>query len=128
MSTPAAPPPAEATHAPMVAHRSPVMAMLLDSLAAAIIAALLAAPLLGVRLVDSAQGIVLNYRTMWIVYAAGIVFVGRLAILAGYAAYAHRPRVKVHRRRSKYISASSSAGETQPPAIITENRASARRL
>lgn len=77
--------------------------MLLDALAAAAIAALLAAPMLGVRLVDTAGGITLSYRAMWIVYAAAAVFVGRLVVLIAYAAMARRhPQKKAHSRLALY--------------------------
>jgi len=81
---------------------SPVVAMLLDALAAAMIAALLAAPMLGVRLVDSTGGITLDYRPMWVAYAVGAVFLGRLVVLIAYAAMAHRPRKKTASRLALY--------------------------
>ena len=51
-----------------------------DAARAAGVAALLALPLLGFRLVDSAQGLSLGYRFSWVVYAALAVFLGRLAL------------------------------------------------
>jgi branched-chain amino acid transport system permease protein len=56
------------------------VAALRDALAGGLVAAALALPLLGFRLVDTAQGVSLQPRLMWIVYAALFVFVGRLAI------------------------------------------------
>jgi branched-chain amino acid transport system permease protein len=51
-----------------------------DALAGGVVAAALALPLLGFRLVDTAQGVTLQPRLIWILYAAAFVFVGRLAI------------------------------------------------
>jgi len=47
---------------------------------AALVAALLSVPLLGFRLVDSAQGLSLDYRFLWVVYAAFGVFSARLIL------------------------------------------------
>ncbi len=58
-------------------------ALLRDAGAAALVAALLAFPLLGLRLVDSAQGLTLDTRLAWVVYAAAAVFAGRLALSLG---------------------------------------------
>ena len=55
------------------------LAIIGDALAAAALAALLALPLLGFRLLDSAQGLSLGYRFEFVAYAALAVFVGRLA-------------------------------------------------
>ena len=52
----------------------------IDAARAAGVAALLALPLLGFRLVDSAQGLSLGYRFSWVVTAALAVFLGRLAL------------------------------------------------
>ncbi len=82
--------------------KQPIVAMALDSLAAATIAAVLAAPMLGVHLIDSASGITLDYRASWIGYAAFAVFIGRFAILAAYSAMAHRPHKKGHSRLAIY--------------------------
>ncbi|MDO8288250.1 MAG: high-affinity branched-chain amino acid ABC transporter permease LivM [Parvibaculum sp.] len=60
--------------------RPDVPALLRDAGLAGFVAALLAFPLLGFELNASAQGITLNYRLLWIVYAAAIVFAGRLGI------------------------------------------------
>ncbi len=54
--------------------------MLRDAGLAAFVAALLAIPLLGFRLVDSAQGLSLDYRFLWVLYAAAAVFAGRLLL------------------------------------------------
>ena len=51
-----------------------------DAAIAAGIAALLALPLLGIRLSDSAQGGPPEYRLLWVLYAAVAVFIGRIAI------------------------------------------------
>lgn len=58
--------------------RSHMMALLRDAGAAALVAALLAFPLLGFKLDASARGLALDMRLMWIVYAALVVFAGRL--------------------------------------------------
>ena len=60
----------------------------IDAARAAGVGALLALPLLGFRLVDSAQGLSLGYRFSWVVYAALTIFAGRLAIF--YSRAAHR--------------------------------------
>src|SRR5882672_9218239 len=52
----------------------------IDAARAAGVAALLAFPLLGFRLVDSPQGLSLGYRFSWVVIAALAVFFGRLAL------------------------------------------------
>lgn len=51
-----------------------------ESAIAGFVAALLAIPLLGFRLVDSAQGLTLDYRFLWVIYAAIAVFAGRLTL------------------------------------------------
>jgi branched-chain amino acid transport system permease protein len=55
--------------------------MLRDALFAGIVAAVLAFPMLGFRLVDSAQGLSLDTRFIWVAIAAVVVFFGRLALL-----------------------------------------------
>jgi len=78
---------------PASASPSALAAMLKDALAAAVVAALLAVPLLGLRLVDSAQGLSLATRFPWIGYAAAAVFCGRLALsLAGASLGRHLKR------------------------------------
>ena len=62
-----------------------VLDSLRDAAAAAFIAAVLALPLLGIRLSDSAQGGAPEYRLLWVLYAAVAVFVGHLAITYGRA-------------------------------------------
>ena len=57
-----------------------------DAAVAAGIAALLALPLLGIRLSDSAQADAPEYRPLWVLYAAIAVFFGRLAITLGQSA------------------------------------------
>jgi len=56
-------------------------ALIKDALIASVVAALLAFPLLGFRMQDSAQGLSLETRLTWVLYAAAIVFLGRLGIL-----------------------------------------------
>ena len=57
-----------------------------DATLAGVVAALLAMPLLGFRLLDSAQGLSLGYRYDWVFYAAAFVFLGRFVLsLAGIA-------------------------------------------
>ena len=67
------------------AQREPriVLDSLRDAAAAALIAAVLALPLLGIRLSDSAQGGAPEYRLLWVLYAAAAVFFGHLAITYG---------------------------------------------
>ena len=60
-----------------------ILDLLRDAAAAAGIAALLALPLLGIRLSDSAQGAAPEYRLLWVLYAAVAVFLGRIAITSG---------------------------------------------
>jgi len=55
-------------------------AALIDAALAALVAALLAVPMLGFRLVDSSNGLSLAGRPELVAWAAGIVFCGRLAI------------------------------------------------
>jgi branched-chain amino acid transport system permease protein len=59
----------------------PPARMLRDALFAGIVAAVLAFPMLGFRLVDSAQGLSLNTRFIWVAVAAAVVFAGRLSLL-----------------------------------------------
>ncbi len=66
--------------------RPPLASALREAAIAAAVAAVLAVPLLGFRLVDSARGLSLDYRFLWILYAAAAVFAGRLAL----ALTAHR--------------------------------------
>ena len=58
-------------------------AQLREAGAAALVAALLAFPLLGFRLADSAQGLSIDIRLIWVVYSAAAVFAGRLALSVG---------------------------------------------
>lgn len=62
----------------IVRARSIFAVALLDAAIAAGIAAVLALPLLGFRLADSPQGLSLEYRLPWVLYAAAVVFAGRL--------------------------------------------------
>src|SRR5262245_37536251 len=71
-----------------------------DAATMAGIAALLALPLLGIRLSDSAQGGPPEYRLLWVLYAAAIVFVGRIAITHGrlfLGQVSFRPNMKIDR-------------------------------
>jgi branched-chain amino acid transport system permease protein len=81
----------------------PIVAMLRDALAAAGVAALLAFPLLGFRLVDSATGLTLDYRFQLVAYAAAAVFVGRLALSLALAAWGHRLRPKKTTRAALFV-------------------------
>jgi branched-chain amino acid transport system permease protein len=56
------------------------LSQLKDSTAAGLLAGLLAVPMLGFRLVDSAQGLSLDSRFSWVAMAALAVFVGRLVV------------------------------------------------
>ncbi len=85
--------------------RSPLVLALRDSFLAGVVAALLAVPLLGLRLVDSAAGPEIGYRP-WLILIAGVgVFVGRLVLtLAGgpVGRYLSRPRtVKLSTRPNR---------------------------
>ncbi len=73
--------------------RTSIVALLRDAGAAAVVAALLAFPLLGFRLVDSAQGLSLDARLIWVVYASAGVFAGRFLFSLARLLYAVRPRV-----------------------------------
>ncbi len=88
--------------APAALRKNPIVAMVADALAAAVIAALLALPMLGFRLIDAAEGLTLGYRFSLVAWAAGLVFAGRLIVLIAYAAYAHRPKPKHHSRLALY--------------------------
>ena len=81
----------------------PIAAMLRDAAAAAVVAALLAFPLLGFRLVDSAQGLTLDYRFMLVLYAAAAVFVGRLALSLAIAALGHRLLTQKKSRAALFV-------------------------
>ncbi len=54
--------------------------LLKDALAAGLLAGLLALPMLGFRLVDSAQGLSLDYRFSWVAIAVVAVFAGHLLL------------------------------------------------
>ena len=69
-----------------------LITMLKDSAAAGIVAALLALPLLGFHLLDSAQGLHLDYRFPLVLWAGVIVFAGRFALSLAGAAIGHRLR------------------------------------
>ena len=77
---------------------APQSRVVLDSLrdagAAACIAALLALPLLGIRLSDSAQGGAPEYRLLWVLYAAAAVFVGRLVMTYGRSLIGQLPTLR----------------------------------
>jgi branched-chain amino acid transport system permease protein len=66
-------------------------AALMDAARAGGLAAVLALPLLGFRLVDSAQGLSLGLRLSWVVYAAVAVFAARLAWSYGSSAISPPP-------------------------------------
>ncbi|MGV8997330.1 MAG: high-affinity branched-chain amino acid ABC transporter permease LivM [Parvibaculaceae bacterium] len=61
------------------AARFDFAALMRDAGVAALVAALLAFPLLGFELDATAQGITLNYRLLWVLYAAAAVFAGRFS-------------------------------------------------
>ncbi len=77
-------------------NRSTLIAAVMDAAAAALVAALLAIPLLGFRLVDSVQGLYLGYRFSLVLYAAAAVFFGRLALRGIAAAWAAKARKAPH--------------------------------
>ncbi len=54
--------------------------VLTDAAAGGLVAAALALPLLGFRLVDSSQGLSLDGRASWVLWAAGLVALGRLLL------------------------------------------------
>ncbi len=66
-----------ATRLPAAASFKPALR---ESAIAGFVAALLSLPLLGFRLVDSAQGLILDTRFLWVVYAAVGVFLARLIL------------------------------------------------
>src|SRR6185503_830376 len=76
-----------------------ILDSLRDAAIAAGVAALLALPLLGIRLSDSAQGGPPEYRLTWVLYAALAVFMGRIAITYGrlFLGQVSLPRVKFDR-------------------------------
>ena len=88
---------------PLTRPLPPFLAMLRDAAVAAVVAALLALPLLGFRLVDSATGLTLDYRLIWVAYAAGIVFVGHLAISLAQALLGLRIRPQKATRASLFV-------------------------
>ena len=63
-----------------MAHTFSLPHALKDAGLAGLVAALLALPLLGFRLADTAQGLELEPRLSWVPIAAAIVFAGRLAL------------------------------------------------
>jgi branched-chain amino acid transport system permease protein len=77
--------------AEMTRESRAVLNSLRDAGAAALIAAVLALPLLGIRLSDSGQGSAPEYRLLWVVYAAVAVFFGHLAITYGRSLLAKIP-------------------------------------
>src|ERR1700680_4581896 len=90
----------------------------IDAARAAGVAALLALPLLGFRLVDSAQGLSLGYRFSWVVYAALAVFLGRLALF--YSGVARRMTAA---RMLRILPPSSRIRRHVPSARAVENSA-----
>src|SRR5882672_3849807 len=95
---------------------------LLDAARAGGIAAVLALPLLGFRLVDSAQGLSLGYRLSWVVIAALAVFLGRLALfysgIAGEEAAAWVARSVPHAARLRRHVPSAAVLEKFAPAVL----------
>ncbi|HVI51769.1 MAG TPA: high-affinity branched-chain amino acid ABC transporter permease LivM [Candidatus Sulfotelmatobacter sp.] len=73
-------------HHPSLSH------MVKDSIAAGLLAALLALPLLGFHLLDSAQGLHLDYRFSLVLWSGVIVFAGRLGLSLAGAALGRRMR------------------------------------
>ncbi|HUD53540.1 high-affinity branched-chain amino acid ABC transporter permease LivM [Parvibaculum sp.] len=84
-------------------------ALLRDAGAAALVAALLAFPLLGFRLVDSARGLTLDTRLLWVVYAGAAVFAGRIVFslvrisLASRTASAAKPAKPAVPGRARFL-------------------------
>ena len=72
------------------AYRPNFPGLLRDAAAASVVAALLAFPLLGFKLNASAQGLALDVRLVWVLYAAAAVFAGRLLFSLGGQAIASR--------------------------------------
>ncbi|MBY0432198.1 MAG: DUF3382 domain-containing protein, partial [Rhodospirillales bacterium] len=64
----------------IASSQPPLAAMAKDAAAAALLAGLLAIPLLGIRLVDNVRGLQLDSRVPWVLWAMAIVFAGRLAM------------------------------------------------
>jgi branched-chain amino acid transport system permease protein len=87
---------------------SPFGPALRDAALAGIVAALLAFPLLGFRLVDSARGLLLDTRLPYVFYAAAFVFIGRLLLTLLGAHWATRKpqswsRLALFRRKPSEI-------------------------
>jgi branched-chain amino acid transport system permease protein len=85
---------------------SPLGSAFRDSIAAGLVAGMLAVPLLGFRLIDRSQGPELAYRLHWILISAAVVFAGRFGLtLAGGSIgryLAQRPRtIKLNNRSSR---------------------------
>ena len=76
--------------AAVLRSRLHLMSALREATMAAFVAALLALPILGFRLIDSAQGLVLGYRYSWIAYAALAVFAGRFLLSLAVAMWNNR--------------------------------------
>ncbi len=87
------------------------LAALRDAAAAGIVAGLLALPLLGFRLLDSAQGLSLGYRLSWVFYAVIGVFLGRLVLNLIGAKWAARPRSTHHNAAMARFTPSASQSE-----------------
>ncbi|MGQ0741157.1 MAG: high-affinity branched-chain amino acid ABC transporter permease LivM [Alphaproteobacteria bacterium] len=88
---------------PLTRPLPPFLAMLRDAGLAATVAALLSFPMLGFRLVDAATGLTLDYRFLWVLYAAGAVFLGHLAISLARAAWGIRIRPQKATRASLFV-------------------------
>jgi branched-chain amino acid transport system permease protein len=71
-----------------------IFVSLRDAAIAACIAAVLALPLLGIKLSDSAQGGAPEYRLLWVVYAAVAVFFGHLSVTYGRVLLGRVPSVQ----------------------------------
>ena len=108
-------PPAAPVTAPVTApshhlHHHPSFShMVKDSIAAGLLAALLALPLLGFHLLDSAQGLHLDYRFPLVLWSGLIVFGGRLGLSLAGAAISKRMSAR------KTTSAESITGAPAKP-------------
>ncbi len=76
--------------ATIIRSRAHLATALREAGIASCVAGMLAFPILGFRLVDSAQGLSLGYRFSWVVYAVLAVFAGRFVLSLGGAALAAR--------------------------------------
>ncbi len=76
---------------------SPIVAALKESAVAALVAAVLAVPLLGLQTVQEPGGLTLHTRWTWVAIAVGAVFLGRLLLNVAIAAISQRRAARQQR-------------------------------